>query len=319
MLNTLFEKQRRSLDRFFDEIDLEQAEKVLDRLAACRGVIIFSGVGKSGHIAEKIATTFLSTGTRSFFLNPANALHGDLGFVSAEDLVVCLSKSGESQELIHLLPHIHRKGASTIGVVSVPNSRLSKMCSLSMVLPVSSEICPYGLAPTTSSAVQLIFGDCLAMALMERKHFSLADFAANHPSGLLGRKITAKVADIMLQGSELPLCKPTDVLIDVLHELSAKRCGCLLVTDEAQSLRGIFTDGDLRRAIQTQGPDALHMKLESLMTLSPKTISPDSLALQAAQCMEEDPARLITVLPVLVGKQVVGLIRMHDILQQELS
>lgn len=319
MLKRLFEDQRKYLNQFFDAVDLSQAQKVLDKLASCRGVIIFSGVGKSGHIAEKISNTFVSTGTRSFFLNPANALHGDLGFVSSEDIVVCLSKSGGTQELVHLLPHIHHKGASTIAVVSTPNSKLSKMCEVSMVLPIQKEICPYDLAPTTSSAAQLIFGDCLAVALMQKKNFSLADFAANHPSGLLGRKITAKVADLMLKEADLPFCKPTDSLMDVLHELSAKRCGCLLVADESRHLKGIFTDGDLRRAIQTKGPDALRMTLADLMTSFPKSISPHSLAIEAVKQMEEDPSRLITVLPVLEEERVVGLIRMHDILQKEFS
>jgi arabinose-5-phosphate isomerase len=196
---------------------------------------------------------------------------------------------------------------------------LAKSSDLSIVLPVEREICPYDLAPTTSTAAQLIFGDCLAVALMQAKQFTLADFAANHPGGLLGRKITFKVADLMLKESSIPLCRPTDQLMDVLHELSIKRCGCLLVADEKGHLKGIFTDGDLRRAIQTKGPDALRMALESLMTLSPKSISPDQLAIAAVKQMEEDPSHPITVLPVLEEGRVVGLLRMHDILQKELT
>jgi arabinose-5-phosphate isomerase len=319
MLKTLFADQRQYLNQFFDSIDYIQTQKVFEMLLACKGVVILSGVGKSGHIAEKISTTFLSTGTRSFYLSPANALHGDIGFVSPEDLFLCFSKSGGSQELIDLLPHVQKKGAKTVAVVSAPNSKLAKICDLSIVLPIQREICPYDLAPTTSTAAQLIFGDCLAVGLMQVKQFSIGDFAANHPSGSLGRKITFKVADLMLKGADIPLCKPTDPLMDVLHELSLKRCGCLLVADQQGTLLGIFTDGDLRRAIQTKGPDALRKPILELMTALPKSISPEKLAIEAVQQMEEDPARLITVLPVLEQGRVVGLIRMHDILQKELS
>lgn len=319
MLKTLFDDQRGYLNHFFDSIDHIQVQKIFDRLLSCKGIIVLSGVGKSGHIAEKISTTLLSTGTRSFFLNPANALHGDIGFVSPQDILLVLSKSGNSQELVDLLPHVQRKGAATIAIVSAPHSKLAKLCELSVVLPVQREICPYDLAPTTSSAAQLIFGDCLAVGLMKAKQFSVHDFAENHPSGSLGRKITFKVADLMLRGADVPLCKPSDRLFDVLHELSVKRCGCLLVADDEGRLQGIFTDGDLRRAIHSRGPEGLSLPVSELMTLKPKSISSDQLALEAVKKMEEDPSCLITVLPVLDQGRVIGLIRMHDILQKEFS
>ncbi|MES2273222.1 MAG: KpsF/GutQ family sugar-phosphate isomerase [Chlamydiota bacterium] len=301
MLKTLFDNQQRYLNHFFDTIDLAVVEKVFHLLLGCKGVIILSGVGKSGHIAQKISTTLLSTGTRSFYLSPASALHGDIGFVSSDDVFLALSKSGQSQELIDLLPHVQKKGALTIAVVSRAHSKMGAIFDFSIVLPVERELCPYDLAPTTSSAAQLIFGDCLAIALMQAKNFSVGDFAANHPAGLLGRKITLKVADLMLKGGEIPVCRPSDLLIGVLHELSVKRCGCLLVVDQNQHLLGIFTDGDLRRA---------------LMTTPAKTISSsEELAFKAMQKMEEDPSQPITVMPVLQGKQVIGLLRMHDILQ----
>lgn len=319
MLKTIFEEQRKYLNQFFDTIDPIQSQKVLETLLACKGIVILTGVGKSGHIAEKIAATFSSTGTRSIFLDPAKALHGDIGFVGREDILICLSKSGHSQELIDLLPYAQKKRIFTIAVVSTPQSKLAKMCDLTMLLPVQREICPYDLAPTTSTAAQLIFGDCLAVALMEAKQFSMSDFAVNHPAGSLGRKISFKVADLMLKGDALPCCKPESVLLGVLHELSTKRCGCLLVADDENYLCGIFTDGDLMRAIESKGPGALSMPLSKLMTSLPKCIAPDKLAIEAVQKMEEDPARLITVLPVLEEGKVVGLIRLHDILQKELS
>ncbi len=319
MLQKLFSDQRRYLNQFFDELDPAQAEKVFHLLLNCKGTVIVSGVGKSGHVAEKIANTFLSTGTRSFFLSPANALHGDIGIVSPQDLLLLFSKSGQSQELLDLLPYAQKKGAGTIAVVSQPGSRLGHACDLSILLPVEREICPYNLAPTTSAAIQLIFGDCLAVALMQAKKFTVDDFAANHPGGLLGKKITLKAIDLMITGDAIPFCRPEDRLIDVLHILSMKRCGCLLVADENCRLLGIFTDGDLRRAIESQGPDALQVVLEKLMTPSPKSIGPDQLAHEAMQRMEEDPACLITVLPVVKKGCVVGLLRMHDILQADLN
>jgi len=202
-----------------------------------------------------------------------------------------------------------------VALVSAANSRLERLCSQVVHLPVLRELCPYDLAPTTSTAVQLLFGDALAIALMKARGFSVSDFAANHPAGLLGRKITLKVADLMLKGNDLPLCKPTDRLVQVLHELSAKRCGCLLVIDEQTRLQGIFTDGDLRRSIERNGASALEMSMANLMTGSPKAIGPAKLALDAVQAMEEDPTRPVTALPVLEGSQVMGLIRMHDIIQ----
>ncbi|MBX7066279.1 MAG: KpsF/GutQ family sugar-phosphate isomerase [Parachlamydiales bacterium] len=319
MLKSIFEEQQKFINHFFHSVDFLQSEKVLNKLLACRGVVIFSGVGKSGHIAEKIAATFSSTGTRSIFLDPAKALHGDIGLVSSEDLFIFFSKSGHSRELIDLLPHVQKRGAYTIAVVSTPESKLAKMAHLAMILPVAREICPHDLAPTTSTAAQLIFGDCLAVALMRAKQFSVSDFAANHPAGSLGRKISFQVADLMLKGDAIPRCKPENILLDVLHELSMKRCGCLLIADDQDRLHGIFTDGDLRRSIETNGPSALSMPLSKLMTPLPKCISPDKLAFEAVQKMEEDPARLITVLPVIEGEKVVGLIRMHDILQKELT
>lgn len=314
MLKSLFEEQRQYLNRFLDTIDLEASQKILQKLIDCKGVVIFSGVGKSGHIAEKIANTFLSTGTRSFYLSAGNALHGDIGFVTPQDIWIAFSKSGESEELLTLLLYIKKRGAFTIAVVSKPNSHLAKNADLSIALSVERELCPYNLAPTVSTAAQLIFGDCLAVGLMKAKKFTLENFAANHPAGLIGRKITLRVADLMLKQDAIPLCKPTDRVIQILHELSAKKCGCLLVVDEEKKLLGIFTDGDLRRALQAKGSSAMEISVESLMTQKPKTIAPDRLALDALQKMEQ-----ITVLPVVQEGKVVGLVRMHDILQEGVS
>jgi arabinose-5-phosphate isomerase len=301
MLKTLFEKQKSSLEYFFAHLDFNRAQKILEKIRSCKGCVILCGVGKSGHIAQKIAATFVSTGTRSTFLCPLNALHGDLGFVSQDDLFILLSKSGESQELIDLLPYIKRRGAFTIGVISQEHSRLAKLVDQTMILPVDKELCPLNLAPTTSTTVQLLFGDALAIQLMEDRQFSVTDFASNHPAGFLGRKITMKVTDLMLKEEAIPVCQLDDRLIETLHELTAKKCGCLLVCDTDLRLLGIFTS-------------ALQMKLSELMTKSPVTISPEVLVSSAAEQM-----KAVTVLPVIESEKVVGLLRMHDIIQVGLS
>jgi arabinose-5-phosphate isomerase len=315
LIRELFQQQKQILDHFFHTVDCEAIDSVLYTLSQCRGAIVLSGVGKSGLIAQKISATLVSTGTRSYFLSPSNALHGDIGNVHSDDVVICLSKSGSSQELIDLIPFIHQKTKQTIAVISKTASKLEKLCAQTVYLPVQRELCPHDLAPTSSTAIQLIFGDTLAIALMKKRGFGIEDFAANHPAGLLGRKITLRVEDVMLKGDLLPLCKSTDKLIDVLHELSMKRCGCLLIVNERRQLEGIFTDGDLRRSVQSKGAAALESTLQELMTRNAKSISPGKLALHAMQIMEEDPHRLITVLPVLEGTSLVGLLRMHDILQ----
>jgi len=315
MLQTLLHKQKNSLDYFFSALDMAEAERALTLLSECKGTIVFSGVGKSGLVAQKIAATFASTGTRAVFLCPMNAIHGDLGLLQAGDIFVALSKSGESQELLSLIPFVKKKGATILAVVSLQGSNLETNADRVVHLPVDRELCPFDLAPTISTTVQTMFGDLLAIALMEQRKFSISDFASNHPGGLLGKKITLGITDLMVKGSSIPLCRPTDKLVDQLHKFSAMQCGCLVVADEKQQLQGIFTDGDLRRAIEKKGPLALESTLAELMTASPKTISHEKMAVDAIYTMEEEPKRLITVLPVLQGMKVVGLIRMHDIIQ----
>lgn len=317
-MQTLFDTFRTSLDRFFERIDLDAVEKVLHVILGCQGTVLFSGVGKSGFIAQKIAATFVSTGTRALFLKPVDALHGDIGIVSKNDVFLAFSKSGESGELLQLIPHVRKKGAVAISVVSDPTSRLAKASDLIAYLPVQKELCPFDLAPTISTAAQLIFGDCLAIALMQAKQFTRDDFASNHPAGFLGLKSTLKVSDLMIRGKEMPICQEQSRLIDVLHILTGKRCGCILIVDDDFKLQGIFTDGDLRRAIETKGEEALRMPMKQLMTHSPRTVEVNQCAIIALRQMEEDAEQLITVLPVLDSGKIIGLLRMHDILQSGL-
>lgn len=315
MLRELFEKQRCYLNHFFDRIDIQKTEKILEKVLQSEGNLFFSGVGKSGIIAQKLAVTFSSTGTRSFYLSPLDALHGDLGMLSNKDLFFLLSKSGESVELLNLLPHIKEKGADTIALVCSENSSLARQSDHYIILPLENEICPFNLAPTTSTTAQLILGDVLAIALMKKKQFKLDEYAKNHPSGMIGKKLSLKVKQLMRKDHEIPFCKPEVPLIDVLSILSGKRCGAVIVVNEEKNLLGLFTDGDLRRAIEKDAKNACEKKISVLMTKDPKWIDQETLAWDALKYMEQDKNKLIMVLPVLSEKKVVGIIHMHDLLQ----
>ena len=319
MIKELFDKKRQYVNHFFESINLDEAEKFLQILVECSGTIVLTGIGKSGLVAEKIAVTMTSTGTRALFMSPFNALHGDLGILSAKDVFIIISKSGETDELLTLIPYLRNKGVRILSIVSNAKSRLSKACDFSISLPLEKELCPFDLAPTTSTVIQMIFGDILTIALMRHNKFTLDQYALNHPSGRIGKRATMKVEDLMLTGSGVPLCRPQDKLVDTLVELSNKRCGCVLVVNEESKLQGIFTDGDLRRALSQKGPDVLQMSMEQLMTPSGKTVSADKLAWEAMQLMEADQQHPITSLPVIEeGRKVLGLIKMHDIIQSGL-
>jgi arabinose-5-phosphate isomerase len=316
MLTELLSKQRSYTDYFFDTIDIQAVERIVERLLNCSGILFFSGIGKSGLIAKKIALTMVSTGTKAFFLSPTDALHGDLGMVSPNDIFIIFSKSGESDELIHLLPAIKNKGATIIGIVCTSDSRLERGCHLCLRLPFLHELCPFDMAPTMSTTSQQLFGDLLTVSLMRHKNFSLDEYALNHPSGRIGKRITLKVKDLMLTGKRIPLCRPDDCLGKALVELSNKRCGAILITNEANQLLGIFTDGDLRRTLQKLGGQILDFPVSQLMTKDSKTIGPDVLAWEAMKYMESDPNKRLMMLPVINENQaVLGLIHLHDIIQ----
>lgn len=319
MLKDLFEEQHKYLDYFYERLDPESAQKFFQACLDCQGLIVLTGVGKSGLIAEKIAMTLISTGTRALYLPPTNFLHGDLGILTEQDILILISKSGETEELLNLVPFVKKRGAKLLAIVSNPASRLAKESTLNVCLPVEKELCPFDLAPTTSTAVQLIFGDVLAVALMKAKEFSIDAYALNHPSGTIGKKVTLTVQDLMWQGDKIPLCRPEDRLLDKLVELSNKKCGCLLIADKEQKLLGIFTDGDLRRSLQRQGASILEQKLEELMSPCAIWVSKDLLAWEAMKRMQKDPKRFVMISPVLEQEKVVGIIRMHDIVQAGLS
>lgn len=316
MLKELFELNQRYLDHFFDQMDLTQAEELLQLLLKCEGTIFLTGIGKSGIVGKKIAVTMVSTGTKALYISPTDALHGDLGMVADKDLFLFLSKSGESEELLSLVPFIRNKGATPIAIVSTPNSRLEHACQLTVLLPLMKELCPFDLAPTTSATIQMIFGDVLTVAMMQTKKFSLNDYALNHPAGRIGKRISLKVSDLMVRGPRIPRCHAEDLLSDILGELSSKACGCIIVVDETEVLVGIFTDGDLRRALQKYGSSVLSKSVGELMTLTPRTVQGNLLAWEAMKTMEAHQNQAITAMPVIDDqKRLMGLIKMHDILQ----
>ncbi|TXI39306.1 MAG: KpsF/GutQ family sugar-phosphate isomerase [Nitrosomonas sp.] len=319
MLRELFDLNRSYIEHFFENVDIAAADHIFTIMKECKGSLCFSGVGKSALVAKKIAVTMVSTGTRASYVSATDALHGDLGIVTDQDVFTFFSKSGESDELLSLAPYIRNKGAQLIAIVSHADSRLAKACHHSIVLPVKQELCPFNLAPTTSTAIQMIFGDVLTVALMREKRFTLDAYALNHPAGRIGKRISLRVRDLMLTGPRLPLCKPDDQIINVLGELSSKGRGCILVVDDNGFLLGIFTDGDLRRSLQKYGVTALEKPLSELMTTTPRCIDDHELAWDAMKVMESNQKSAISLMPVVdKDKKVLGLIHMHDILQSGL-
>lgn len=319
MLADILKEQRQYLNQYFDTLDLDAVDAAVQACLDTQGLIVFTGVGKSGIIAEKIATTLISTGTKALYLPPTNFLHGDIGILCENDLFVMLSRSGGTEELLNLIPFVKRRGTRLMAVVSNPNSRLAKECDLFVNLPFEKELCPFDLAPTTSTAVQLLFGDLLAVALMRAKKFDISAYALNHPSGAIGKKMTVMVEEVMTKGEAIPRALPTDRLIDVLVELTNKKCGALLITDEEMRFQGIFTDGDLRRALQSQQSQVLEKTMSELMTVNALSIGKAKLAWEALSIMQKDPKRFVMVLPVLEEGKVVGILRMHDLVQAGIS
>ncbi len=309
-----------AINEFFRLFDVEAFEKVIELVMACPGIVFFTGVGKSGIVAKKAAATMSSSGTKALYISSQNALHGDIGVVSKGDIVFLLSKSGETQELIELCPALRNKGAILVAVVANGSqSRLSKASDHTFILPQLKELCPFDLAPTTSTLSQLIFSDLLSMALMRKKGITKEDFIKNHPAGRIGKRHLIRVKDLMVTGDAIPQCCSEDLLADVLVELSNKKCGCVCIVDEESRLVGIFTDGDLRRAIQKNQEKVLSLPLSEIMTVGPRVVLPEELAYNAMLLMEEDQKRPITVLPVTNSEgKLVGLIKMHDILQSGL-
>ncbi len=290
-------------------------DKALQILGNCAGKVIVTGVGKSGVIAQKIAQTLTSTGTMAVFVHPSDALHGGLGVVAQNDVVIALSNSGETEELLSILPTFKQRGVSIISIAGNLDSTLARQADAVLDASVDKEACPLNLAPTASTTVALAIGDALAMALMEAKGLSSEDFAANHPAGRLGKRLTLRVADLMHPSPNVDLSAGW---LDVVKSISASSLGAVNVVDLNLNLIGIVTDGDLRRTIERTSPDNFSvLTAQSMMTPDPITASPEMLAFDALRLME-DRASQISVLPVVGEGRCVGLLRLHDIVRSGL-
>ena len=286
-------------------------DKACELCIACDGRVVVTGMGKSGHIGCKIAATLASTGTPAFFMHPAEASHGDLGMLTSNDAVLALSKSGSTAELVRLLPLIQRLGTPLISMTGDNTSTLAQAADAHLLVSVSKEACPLNLAPTSSTTAALVVGDALAIALLEAKGFSHKDFAFSHPGGALGRKLLLTVDDIMHTGDALPSISDDAALPEALLEMTAKRLGFTTVLDQNKVLVGVFSDGDLRRAIEA-GHDLRDLKIGDVMTLGGSTVSKGTLAAKALRLMEE---KRINALVVLEDGLPIGVLNMHDLLQ----
>jgi arabinose-5-phosphate isomerase len=285
-------------------------------IASCKGRVVISGLGKSGLVGRKIAATFASLGIPAFFLHATEGAHGDLGMVRPDDIGIFISNSGETAELLSLLPYFRRIGASVIGMTGKSESSLAQNSDISLDVGVEREADPLGLAPTSSTTVQMAVGDALAGAFTKIRNLGPDDFAIFHPGGALGRSLLLKVRDLMGTGENLPISRLSSTVRDALFEITSKGYGATVVVDEGGLLRGIFTDGDLRRLMERRGTGVMELPVEDGMTKTPRTIEPEKLATEAMRIME----RLeISVLVAVEGKRPTGIIHLHEILKAGLS
>jgi arabinose-5-phosphate isomerase len=302
-----------------ERLDPAQLERAIHLLANCRGKVVVAGVGKSGLVARKIASTLTSTGTAAVYLHPADALHGDLGIVTTTDVVVALSNSGETDELIAMLPHLKHRNVPIIAIVGGVKSTLARSADVVLDASVKQEACPLNLAPTTSTIVALAIGDALAATLIEVKGITSADFALNHPAGRMGKRLTLRVSDLMHSGPDNPTVLPGASWLMIAGTISKGGLGAVNVVDDAGRLAGIITDGDLRRSLEkVEAVNLEKLTANQIMTKNPIVVSPEALAYDALQLMENRPSQ-IAVLPVVdADRNCLGLIRIHDIVRSGL-
>ena len=303
----VFTTEAKGLEALAQSLDAGFSD-ALDLIEKCKGRVVVSGMGKSGHVAHKIAATLASTGTPAFFVHPAEASHGDLGMVTRADVVLAISNSGETAELTDLIAHTKRFRIPLIAITSRGKSSLADNADVALVLPAAAEACPIGLAPTTSTTMTLALGDAIAVALMERRGFTADDFQRFHPGGQIGRNLL-KVADVMHRGDQVPLIRLDASMADALIEMTAKHFGCVGVLDDRERLIGIVTDGDLRRHMSANLPSKI---VRDVMTKAPVTIRSKALAAEALGVMNE---RAITALFVVDGRETVGIVHIHDCLR----
>jgi len=305
------EIEREAIDLLLSHLN-ETFVNACELLMQCKGRIIVTGMGKSGHIGNKIAATLASTGSPAFFVHPGEASHGDLGMFTGQDVVLAISNSGETSEVVTILPLIKRMGAPLVSITSNPESTLARTADINLHVPIEREACPLNLAPTSSTTAQLVLGDALAIALLEARGFSAEDFAISHPGGSLGRRLLLRVEDIMHSGDDIPRVTLTTPIREALMEITRKRLGMTAVTNDRGVLKGIFTDGDLRRTLD-QEIDLKHTAIVDVMTVGCTTVQAHALAAEALKVMQE---RKINALLVTDDLGVpIGALNMHDMLK----
>ncbi len=304
--------EKNALDNLYQYVDSPEFTKACQLIFECTGKVIVMGMGKSGHIGNKISATLASTGTPAFFVHPGEASHGDLGVLSENDIVLAISNSGEASEILTLMPVIKRMGLPVIAVTGKPESNMAKLSVVHLCIEVPEEACPLGLAPTSSTTATLVMGDALAVALLQARGFTKDDFALSHPGGRLGRKLLLKVSDVMHKDSELPLVSHNICITDALYEISKKGLGMTAVVDDDNKLVGIFTDGDLRRVIDTEA-NLRTTSISDVMSRGCVTVSDGILAAEALKVMEEQDINGLIVIDEL--EQPIGALNMLDMVK----
>lgn len=288
-----------------------QFVQAVETMYQCKGRVVLTGMGKSGLIARKIVATLNSTGTASIYLHPTDALHGDLGMVRSEDVVILISKSGESEEIINLIPMLKRLGVKLIAMCGNRNSRLAKECDIYISIAVREEACPYDLAPTASTTATLAMGDALSVALLHKRNFTQEDFAMLHPGGSLGKRLSLKIKEIMITGERVPKVKENTSLKDVIIEITSKRLGTTSVVNDQGILTGIITDGDLRRLLE-KTMEIKNLRAIDVMTKNPKVIKQEFLASYALQQMEN--YKITSLIVIDDDHRPIGIIHLHDLI-----
>jgi arabinose-5-phosphate isomerase len=298
-----------------DRLDHERFSQAVEILARCTGAVVTTGAGTSGIVARKIAATLTSTGTPALFVHPSDALHGGLGIIGRQEVVIAVSNSGETEEIAALLPYLRSREVNVIAIVGNLESTLAQEAAVALDAFAQREAGPHGLVPTASVAVAFAIGDALALTVMEVKGVTRDAFAANHPSGRLGRRLTLRVRDVMHAGGEQPAIGPQAPLVEVVGAITDGGLGAVNIIDGTGRLLGIITDGDVRRTLQRCDPAQLgELRAEEVMTLEPVVVAPDAMAYEALKLMEDRPSQ-IAVLPVVEGERAVGLVRLHDLVR----
>lgn len=303
--------EQQALDALLEQVD-DRFDRACQIIFACSGRVVVTGMGKSGHIGRKIAATFASTGTPAFFMHPGEAGHGDLGMLVKGDVLLAISNSGKSDEIMMLMPLVKRLGIPLITITGDLLGPMPQCADVALTLGAFQEACPLGLAPTSSTTATLVLGDALAIALLEARGFTADDFARSHPAGSLGKRLIIKVSDLMHQGQAIPRVYPDTLLNQVLYEMTHKRLGMTTVVDQQDKLLGIFTDGDLRRLLDRQQKFDIQLPVDQVMTRHPLTITPDTLAAAALSQLQQHKINQFVVVD--ATYQVCGIISLHDLI-----